>query len=68
MRIEIARRADEELHRAFLRLVPQLTKNNPAPTHGDLEELVKDPAATLLIARSDSGEIVGALTLAVYRG
>ncbi|MBM3124302.1 MAG: GNAT family N-acetyltransferase, partial [Chloroflexi bacterium] len=25
------------------------------------------PAATLLIARSDSGEIVGALTLAVYR-
>jgi ribosomal protein S18 acetylase RimI-like enzyme len=67
MQIEIATRADEELYRAFLRLVPQLTKNNPAPTIKDLHKLVEDPASTLLIARSDSGEVVGALTLAVYR-
>jgi ribosomal protein S18 acetylase RimI-like enzyme len=67
MRIDIVTKADDELHDAFQRLVPQLTTNNPPPTPDDLLALTRDVAATLLVARDESGVIVGALTLAVYR-
>ncbi len=67
MQIDIVTQADEELYKAFLRLVPQLTNNNPPPSFNDLTALVRDSSSTLMVARKDSGEIVGALTLAVYR-
>lgn len=67
MRIEIVTEANEELLRAFQRLIPQLTNNNPAPALNDLAALLRDPASTLLVARDDRGEIAGALTLVVYR-
>ena len=67
MRIEIVTQADEELYEAFQRLVPQLTNNNPAPSLNDLVDLVRDASSTLMVARDDHGEIVGALTLTVYR-
>ncbi|MDL1941829.1 GNAT family N-acetyltransferase [Chloroflexi bacterium CFX2] len=67
MQIEIVTRADAELHEAFQRLVPQLTSNNPPPSLDDLAALVQDASSTLLVARSPGGEIVGALTLTVYR-
>lgn len=67
MRIEIAHQANEELFQAFQRLVPQLTSNNPPPTMDDLKALFVDPSSTLVLARTDSGQIVGALTLCVYR-
>jgi ribosomal protein S18 acetylase RimI-like enzyme len=67
MQVDIVAHADDELHDAFQRLVPQLTKNNPPPTLDDLAALVHDPASTLMVARADDGQIVGALTLAVYR-
>lgn len=67
MHIEIVTKADDELYEAFQRLVPQLTKNNPPPSLDDLAGLVRDPASTLMVARNENGDIVGALTLAVYR-
>jgi ribosomal protein S18 acetylase RimI-like enzyme len=67
MRVEIVTQADEELYAAFQRLVPQLTNNNPPPSLEDLAALVQDPSSTLLVARSERQEIVGALTLTVYR-
>ena len=67
MRIEIVTQADEELYEAFQRLVPQLTNNNPPPSLNDLADLVRDASSTLMVARNDHGEIVGALTLTVYR-
>ncbi len=67
MRIEIVTQADEELYEAFQRLVPQLTNNNPPPSLNDLADLVRDASSTLMVARDDHGEIVGALTLTVYR-
>jgi predicted N-acetyltransferase YhbS len=67
MRIEIVTRADAELHEAFQRLVPQLTNNNPPPSLDELTALVHEAASTLLVARDDSGVIVGALSLTVYR-
>lgn len=66
-RIEIITQADAELHQAFQRLVPQLTNNNPPPSLDDLAALARDSAATLLVARGADGQILGALTLAVYR-
>jgi ribosomal protein S18 acetylase RimI-like enzyme len=67
MRIEVVDRADAELYEAFQRLVPQLTRNNPPPSLDDLAALVRDSASTLMVARDESGRIVGALTLSVYR-
>ena len=67
MQIDIVTQADEELYDAFQRLVPQLTNNNPPPSLNDLADLVRDSSSTLMIARDDHGQIVGALTLAVYR-
>jgi len=67
MLIEIVTQADEELYTAFQRLVPQLTENNPPPSLGDLTALVQDTSSTLMVARNDSGQIVGALTLTIYR-
>ena len=67
MQIDIVTRADEELYSAFQRLVPQLTNNNPPPSLNDLAALVRDSSSTLMVARNDHGEIVGALSLTVYR-
>ncbi len=67
MQLEIVTKADEELYEAFQRLVPQLTNNNPPPSLNDLADLVRDSSSTLIIARNDNNDIVGALTLAVYR-
>ena len=67
MQLEIVTKTDEELYEAFQRLVPQLTDNNPPPSLNDLADLVRDSSSTLVIARNDNNDIVGALTLAVYR-
>ena len=69
MIIEDATQVTDELEAAFVRLMPQLSSSNPAPTRAQLAEMVDSPAITLLIARdSDArGEIVGSLTLAMFR-
>ena len=67
MRIEVVTQADAELYDAFQRLVPQLTNNNPPPSLNDLTALVLDSASTLMVARTERSEIIGALTLTVYR-
>ncbi len=67
MQIELISQADDELYAAFQRLVPQLTNNNPPPSLNELTALVREPSSTLMVARSDQGEIIGALTLTVYR-
>lgn len=67
MRIEIATQADDELHEAFQRLIPQLTQNNPPPSLDLLHALLADTSSTLLLARDGSNKIVGALTLVVYK-
>jgi len=67
MQVEVVTRADAELYEAFQRLVPQLTQNNPPPSLDDLTALVHEASSTLLLARDDSGGIIGALNLTVYR-
>ena len=55
-----------EVIAAFERLTPQLSSSNPAPPESELREIVASDATRLLIARVD-GEIMGSLTLALFR-
>lgn len=66
MVIEPVRLVSPELVEAFKRLIPQLSKSNPAPTADQLREIVKSPSTVLFVASLDD-VIVGALTLAVFR-
>ncbi len=69
MIIEEATQVTDELVEAFVRLTPQLSASNPAPTRAQLAEMVGSPAITLLVVREPdaAGEIVGSLTLALFR-
>jgi ribosomal protein S18 acetylase RimI-like enzyme len=67
MQVEIVTQADDELHQAFLRLIPQLTDNNAPPSLDALRILVRDSSSTLIAARNEDHVIVGVLTLTVYR-
>lgn len=66
MTVEIATHVSAELTEAFARLIPQLSKSSPPPSHDELAEMVSSPASDVLVARVD-GRIVGTLTLVVFR-
>jgi ribosomal protein S18 acetylase RimI-like enzyme len=57
----------DELVAAFARLVPQLSTSAEPPSREQLEEIVASPAATVLLARDDAGQIIGSLTLVIFR-
>ena len=56
-----------ELLEALRRLIPQLSKSAPPLDETALKEVVDDPGNVLLIARNDSGAIVGSMTLVLFR-
>jgi ribosomal protein S18 acetylase RimI-like enzyme len=64
--VEKAAEVTPELAEAFVRLIPQLSSSNPAPTASELAEMISSPATVVFIARVD-GVIAGSLTLAVFR-
>ncbi len=65
MKIERVTEATPELVETIERLLPQLSEARTPPT---LDELAQTVAGeTLLVARDDDGEILGTLTLVVYR-
>ena len=55
-----------EIVEAIAGLLPQLSRSAPPPTAEQLEDIATSPASHLLLARVDD-EIVGALTLVVFR-
>jgi GNAT superfamily N-acetyltransferase len=59
--------ADAELVAAVRRLLPQLSMTADEPVASDLETVVNAQATTLLVARDESGEVLGILTLATFR-
>ncbi len=66
--VEEATETTHEVVAAVQRLVPQLSSSAPVPTAEEITEIVSSPATVLLLARDDAtGEIVGALTLAMFR-
>lgn len=64
--VEEATAVNEHLARAIASLIPQLS-SSPPPERGELTAIVESEAATLLVARTDSGGIVGSLTLVLFR-
>lgn len=58
--------ATDEVLAACHRLIPQLSSSSPAMSRDQLRELITAPSTVLFAARSD-GEIVGLLTLVVFR-
>ena len=52
---------------AFARLIPQLSTSAPTVTADDLAEMVASDASHVLVATTDDGQIVGSLTLVVFR-
>ena len=65
VQVEIANRVDSDLVVAFQRLIPQLSKANPAPTKEQLESIVTSDSSHILLAKVD-GVIVGSLTLVIF--
>ncbi len=65
VQVEIANRVDNNLVVAFQRLIPQLSKSNPAPTKEQLESIVASDSSCILLAKVD-GMIVGSLTLVTF--
>ena len=67
VRIEAVTEVTDELVAAFERLIPQLSSSNPPPSREALDEIVGDPGNVVFVARDDSDQIVGTLTLATFR-
>jgi len=67
VRVELLRESSPELVEAMGRLVPQLSRSASDPTESEISALVDAGSAFLLLARSETNEIVGMLTLALVR-
>jgi ribosomal protein S18 acetylase RimI-like enzyme len=67
VRVEAATEVTVELVEAIARLVPQLSSSSPRPSPAELAEIVESPATTLFVARLPGGDIVGTLTLVMFR-
>lgn len=61
-----AKEVTPDLVAAFERLTPQLSSSSPAPTSGELAEIVASDATVLLVA-VDAEVIVGSMTLVLFR-
>jgi ribosomal protein S18 acetylase RimI-like enzyme len=66
LRVGRVTEADDALAAAVARLVPQLSPKRQAAGLAELAELVATPGTSLIIAR-DGADVVGMLTLIVYR-
>jgi ribosomal protein S18 acetylase RimI-like enzyme len=66
VQIEEVTKVDDELVGAFARLVPQLSSSSAPPNERELAAIVTSRSTALFVAR-DKGEIVGSLTLALFR-
>jgi ribosomal protein S18 acetylase RimI-like enzyme len=64
--VEPVRAWSQELEEAAARLLPQLSASRTPPGRAELEELLTDPRATLLAARSGA-ELVGMAVVAMHR-
>ena len=64
--VEIATQATEELLVACHRLIPQLSSSAKPMTTSELAEIVNSDSTLMFVARVDN-QIVGLLTLAVFR-
>lgn len=57
---------DDDVVAAYQKLIPQLSKSSALPDKAALSAIVDSEASTVLIARDDSGAIVGSMTLVMF--
>ena len=68
MQVSLASADDvDELTEAFERLVPQLSRSNPAPARDVVAAMLASPVTSQFVARDGAGSIVGVATLVVFR-
>lgn len=69
MTIQITRatQTTDGLVAALSQLLPQLAPSDSPPTPAHLAEILANPHIYMLLAHQPAGEIVGTLTLALYR-
>jgi ribosomal protein S18 acetylase RimI-like enzyme len=65
--VEAAQSVTPELLGALERLVPQLSSSSPPPGEPEVAETLSAPGTDLLVARGPDGDIIGTLTLVVFR-
>ncbi len=65
--VERVDEVDDEVVAAFARLIPQLSRSAPPPGRAELAEIAGSAAMTVLVARDDTGSIIGTLTLVLFR-
>lgn len=66
MRIEQLKNMDDTVLKAFEKLMPQLTGRNSYPSREELQKILQTENTSLFVAR-ENDEIVGTLSLVVYR-
>ena len=64
--VTVAEAVTDEIVEAFNRLIPQLSTSNAAPSWAELEALVAHEASHLLMARDETGHIIGTTTLVIF--
>jgi len=67
IQVEECTKVTTELTEAIAALIPQLSVSSAIPTAVELEELLAGGASHLLVAREESGQILGCMTLVVFR-
>jgi ribosomal protein S18 acetylase RimI-like enzyme len=67
--ISVATEATDEIVAAFARLMPQLSASAAPLDRAAVAEIIAAPCNAVLLARdrADSGKIIGALTLVIFR-
>lgn len=65
--VEAVTEVTAEVVESLRRLVPQLSRSAPPPGAEELQEIVTSGATDLLIARDVADEVLGSLTLVVFR-
>lgn len=66
MQVSEVTEVSDALMDAFARLIPQLSSSNPPPSRDEVAEMVASEAS-ILYAAEHEGQIVGSLTLVLFR-
>tara|TARA_B110000014_G_C19767229_1_gene399307 strand:+ start:45 stop:479 length:435 start_codon:yes stop_codon:yes gene_type:complete len=67
VKIREVENVDEKLVAAYQKLIPQLSSSSPSPSEAELTSIVNSDSAIVLIAEEDNGDIVGSMTLIIFR-
>ena len=65
--IREVKEVDTKLVDAYEKLIPQLSSSSVPPSEAELTKIVASDSATILVAEEDEGNILGSMTLVIFR-